>query len=590
MYASPDDEQLLNSPHILQVLSVKLLPQQPKPNTVDRYRIIISDGLNFIQAMIATQLNVLIAQDQIVKNSIIKVTRLTSNLVQGKKLHIILGCEVVQKVVSEKIGDPQALKGDGEPTPAPASNPTPNTPFNSVPPKQTFGASSSTAPKPGRHGNILPIEGLSPYQNNWTIKARASAKSEIKHWTNARGEGKLFNVTFIDETGEIRATGFNAAVDELYDRIQDGKVYIISKGRINLAKKKFSNVQNDYEISLERNTEIEECFDSSGVPTIKYKFIPIASLQDTPKDTIVDVVSILKEITPVSTIITKSDQKQLSKRELVLVDQSNFSIRLTLFGKQADSFDYPEGCVVAFKGLRVGDFGGRSLNFNAASTMSAPNPDIPESHALKGWYDSSGSASNFQTHSLADGNSNFAGSEFKREEVRSLHDVRESQMGTDTAETFFTQATIMHIKTDNISYPACHTEKCNKKVVDTGSGWRCEKCDKSFDTPSHRYIFSVAVADWSGQLWLSGFNEAGLAIFAMSADELLAIRERDEGEFNAIMHKASTQVYNFNCKAKMETFNDQARMKYTITRLTPVNYREDAVVLRNLLLDSQWSR
>ena len=62
----------------------------------------------------------------------------------------------------------------------------------------------------------------------------------------------------MDESGEIRATAFNAAVDELYDRLQDGKVYLISKAKVNLAKKKFSNVNNEYELTFERSTEVEE--------------------------------------------------------------------------------------------------------------------------------------------------------------------------------------------------------------------------------------------------------------------------------------------------------------------------------------------
>jgi replication factor A1 len=110
----------------------------------------------------------------------------------------------------------------------------------------------------GRDSTIYPIESLSPYQNNWIIKALVSQKSEIKTWSNQRGEGQLFNVTLIDDSGEIRATGFNAAVDELYEKLEEGKVYYISKARVNLAKKKFNNVQNNYELSFERHTEIEE--------------------------------------------------------------------------------------------------------------------------------------------------------------------------------------------------------------------------------------------------------------------------------------------------------------------------------------------
>ena len=62
----------------------------------------------------------------------------------------------------------------------------------------------------------------------------------------------------MDETGEIRGTGFNLAVDQLYDKFEEGKVYYISKARVNLAKKKFNNIPNDYELALEKNTEVEE--------------------------------------------------------------------------------------------------------------------------------------------------------------------------------------------------------------------------------------------------------------------------------------------------------------------------------------------
>jgi replication factor A1 len=66
------------------------------------------------------------------------------------------------------------------------------------------------------------------------------------------------NVTFMDETGEIRAVAWNAAVDELFDKLQEGKVYYVSKARVNIAKKKFNSSGGDFELQLDRNTEIEE--------------------------------------------------------------------------------------------------------------------------------------------------------------------------------------------------------------------------------------------------------------------------------------------------------------------------------------------
>ena len=41
--------------------------------------------------------------------------------------------------------------------------------------------------------------------------------------------------------------------------------------------------------------------------------------------------------------------------------------------------------MIAFKGVKVGDFGGRSLSMFSSATMTVA-PDINEAHALRGWY------------------------------------------------------------------------------------------------------------------------------------------------------------------------------------------------------------
>jgi len=41
-----------------------------------------------------------------------------------------------------------------------------------------------------------------------------------------------------------------------------------------------------------------------------------------------------------------------------------------------------------------------------------------------------------------------------------------------------------------------------------------------------RYIVSMAIADWSGQAWLQVFNDAGIVVFGMSANELQELRVR----------------------------------------------------------------
>lgn len=45
-------------------------------------------------------------------------------------------------------------------------------------------------------------------------------KSAIRTWSNSRGEGKLFSMDLIDESGEIRCTAFRDMCDKFYDMIE----------------------------------------------------------------------------------------------------------------------------------------------------------------------------------------------------------------------------------------------------------------------------------------------------------------------------------------------------------------------------------
>ncbi|KAK0211172.1 hypothetical protein DFS33DRAFT_355950 [Desarmillaria ectypa] len=580
------EDKIFQSQVTLQVLSTKKVPQTK--GAQDRYRIILSDGMHYIQAMLATQLNSLVDEETVTKNTVILVEKMTCSVVQERRLIVVLEIRVLG-TPAEKIGNPVSLnKTDGTPAPAQGTS-SASTGVTPRPPQ----SHQKQSGQPQRTGsgvklNWHPIEGLSPYQNTWTIKARCTHKSDMKTWSNQRGEGKLFNVTLMDETGEIRGTAFNTVADDLYSKFEEGKVYYVSKARVNLAKKMFSNLANDYELAFERNTVIEECLETTGLPMVKYSFVSLAGLEGIAKDATCDVIAVVKEVGTVSEIVSKATSRTTKKRELTLADQSNFSVRLTLWGKQAEQYQHEnEQPVIAFKGVRVGDFGGRSLSMVSSSMMSV-NPDIEEAFALRGWYDNEGQTSTFQAHSRGAAAGASAGG-FNRSQMRSLLEVKESEMGqSDKTEYFSTRATVMHIKSDNIAYPACQNESCNKKVVEINQHWRCEKCEQDFKSPSYRYIISMAVADWSGQAWLNGFNEVGQMIFDMSADELMAKKNEDDSQFNSIMHRANGTTYNFSCRAKQDSYNDTVRVRYGISRISKLDYKEECNALLDLL-NTPWA-
>lgn len=79
-----ESEALLNQNYTFQILSVKSVAGGVG-NQPARYRFILSDGVGFMQAMLATQMNHLIDKDEVQKHTVVEVTRLSANMVQGKR-------------------------------------------------------------------------------------------------------------------------------------------------------------------------------------------------------------------------------------------------------------------------------------------------------------------------------------------------------------------------------------------------------------------------------------------------------------------------------------------------------------------------
>lgn len=81
------DEELVrlqnSRPHV-QVLSIKKIGQSAS-SSGDRYRVIVSDGEYFLQAMLATQINPLVENGQMCKNSIVRLDKFSVNGVKEDK-------------------------------------------------------------------------------------------------------------------------------------------------------------------------------------------------------------------------------------------------------------------------------------------------------------------------------------------------------------------------------------------------------------------------------------------------------------------------------------------------------------------------
>ncbi|KAK4876505.1 hypothetical protein RN001_009011 [Aquatica leii] len=559
---------------IMQVLGSKRIASSNSDK--ERFRLLLSDGKHAISfAMITTQINDKVTTGELADNSIIQIKRYITSVInntgkRNKRVLVILEMEIlVPGGQLTKIGDPQQLPdNDEEDLPSKSDS---SISFLTTVSKDTLMNTTTNRNVSMQNQLIHPISSLSPYQNNWVIKARVSNKSNIRTWTNSHGEGKLFNMDLIDESGEIKATVFRELVDRFYDLIEVDKVYYISKCQVKLINKQFNNLKNDFEMTFTEYTTVAECNDAANdIPQTRYDFISIDKIAHIEVGTLIDVIGICKTTSDVQTFQARSTGRELKKREVTVIDQSNCGVALTLWGNDAENFDGSLQPVIVIKGAKVGEFGGGKNISTVTLSIIKINPDILEAHSLKQWFVNEGMRNNITNISATSGAGGF------RTPWINIKDVEEQGMGQGERGDYFQfKGTVLLYRSEKGFYKACPTAECKKKVTDLQNGmYRCEKCNMEFTNFKYLLLGSINVADWSGNIWLSLFASEAEKILGLSSQVVGEASENDPQALAKIAEKIHFKQFIFKCRAKMNTYNDETRLKTIAIRVDPINYKE----------------
>ncbi|KAK6639757.1 hypothetical protein RUM43_008032 [Polyplax serrata] len=560
---------------IMQVLGSKKLASN---NSTERYRLLVSDGKYHNSfAMVATQLNEMVSSGQLAEFTIVKINRYITSLFNAsdkeRRVMVILELDILKKgsEVGIRIGNPvsfeESLNNTDKSEVQAASKPAPV--INSKPNSGYSVSSSKPKMSPALTSNqVHPISSLSPYQNRWCIKARVTNKQPSRTYTTARGEGKLFSVVFTDESGEIKCTGFNSAVDKFSNLLELNKVYLVSNCSVKPANKRFT--QADYEMTFHDDSVVQPCDDDVGVPTAIYNFVPLNKLADMSVDSVVDVIGVAKQASDVQIITARSTGRELKKREVVLVDPSGISVTLTLWGNDAIEFNCTGNPVVAIKGARINEFmGGKSLSVQMNSTF-LKDPDVDEAHKLRGWWSAGGS--NEEHSSIS--NKGVSGSGSNTNFVL-LGDLTSRGLGlADKADYFSDVVTVLMAKQENCIYKACPVEDCKKKIIDLNNGvYRCEKCNREHTTFKYRMLLSAQVSDFTGSSWVTLFHEEAQKLLGVDAEVIGSMIDENNDAYKDYFTNINFKQFQMKFRTKMESYNDEKRLKTTVVSLEPLDHK-----------------
>jgi replication factor A1 len=199
------------------------------------------------------------------------------------------------------------------------------------------------------------------------------------------------------------------------------------------------------------------------------------------------------------------------------------------------------------------------MSISSASSFEV-NPDRPEVHELRGWYETEGKNA---TVSRPAGGGGGGGGRSDRRIV--ISQVKDENLGAneDKADWFIFKGSVSFIKKSEKScYKACPSESCNKKLIEVcynlllvalydsrdslfsiaprlcprrtavintallraseqdGDEFRCEKCNKAYKDYEYRIMMSLSALDQTSQLWVSCFSETAEIILGETAKKM----------------------------------------------------------------------
>ncbi len=395
---------------------------------------------------------------------------------------------------------------------------------------------------------------------------RVTQKDDMRTYTNAKGEGKVFSMDLLDREGtEIRATCFNDAVDKWYSVFQVGKVYKISGGSVKPARKQYTRIENDYSIILRANSKIELLRDEADdISKQKYDFAKVRDVaESSPNDTL-DLLVIVESVEEMDEINSKKVGRMLKRRNMIVFDETA-KIQVSLWSTLAENYDAAlVAQVIALKGARVSDFNGKSLS----AGQIIVGPEVTQAAVLKKWWvdvQSGGTAPVLVNMSTGCGGRPAPYMCLDRakelgigrnEDFERAHGEGTKAKG-EVFECVGTITAISHSPDKPPWYKACPKGSGEKfKVQEDGHGkWFCERNQKVYDTYYPRYVVRFCVSDFAGQEWMVAFHEIAEQILGVPSETAHGfLAEGNNKAFEKIFTEACFKRWKFKVRARMDVY------------------------------------
>lgn len=423
--------------------------------------------------------------------------------------------------------------------------------------------------------NYNKIVDLKSTEKSWLIKARVLHKTDLRPFR--KNQGKYFSLTLRDQTDVIRATFFKNVAEQYYEKIKEKKIYTFTGGEVEKASN-FNTTSNKYEIIFKDNVIVQEQKEDESIPRDEYEFKTIKELLETPVNTMVSVLAIVRDPSDVEVKdLKRGGAKEL--RKIRIVDFTNEEIDVNLWGDVAHKIYVVKDQIYLFKNLKLKTFNeSKYLLWENFTTIVGDEIPCETYRRLKEWkteqvqpkrvkkstkgvINISPSRSMPATTTLPPIQLHYPDIQTKNNyasirEINKISDEFFSEEGNRNKKLFFEFTGYMSISPKAIWYESCGANNCKKKVIKIDNHmYYCDKCHLEIKDPVLRFMTDIKVTDCNSKLYGRIFGDENcFNIFDQSVEEIRDLKEKEPESFSQLMTEVPLTEFYFRALVKKNEF------------------------------------
>lgn len=425
-------------------------------------------------------------------------------------------------------------------------------------------------------GNFTKLANLNPYSSVWEIEVTLLKLDPVREFKS--GTGKLQNLSVMDDTGTMRMTLWNDDVDKYGPSFKPQTVYRISNCNIKPADKRYNKTGMDYELHSKNGMIVSES--NKKAAAISYNFIEnLKAITDIEVNSMVDICGIVQNVSQIREVNTNYGPR--SVMDFTLVDDSNTSVRCSLWGDTAKTFKGELGDAVELKGAKIGEWNGKQLGTTGDTVITVRTiQDCENSEcntkttSLLNWAKNT-DLSTLTIESLTQTRDGGSGGGSKGMNLKDLSTVETMNLESGPQFIDILATVVLYNRKENTFYVA--DPETNKKLNEVDGQWTRADGTVCNEPKVRLLVNSIKVADQSGEEWVTAFNDQAEVLLNCKGDELKELLDTQGQEaVDEVFMKAQNSQFFMTLKCREEMYQDTPKKKLTIMRVAEVDYQQYA--------------